>query len=206
MLFPICIQTLQSVLALRIRYIWKHENVGQQRKKYCGLKLRLLLVWWCIFLSLPNLITKMKLCIEVIDRFQQEAFTSRAFFLHASSYTSEALAKWLQHVGATSCNIVARNMLVGCVWPPCCTMLRSFGQTCSTCCNMSQQCYMQHVASVWPGWSFSERLRKNEHGDPLFYSIYFKKIWLPMIYPNLNKISILNFEILSMNQYYSMLF
>ena len=22
------------------------------------------------------------------------------------------------------------------VWPPCCTVLRSFGQPCSTCCNM----------------------------------------------------------------------
>ena len=46
-------------------------------------------------------------------------------------------------------------------------------------------------------WSFHERLRKNEHVDPLFYFIYFKKIWFPVIYPNLSKISLLNFEILS---------
>ena len=51
----------------------------------------------------------------------------------------------MQHVGATSCNIVAYGR------PPCCTMLCSFGQPCSTCCNMIQQCCMQHVASVRPG-------------------------------------------------------
>ena len=53
----------------------------------------------------------------------------------------KALAKRMQHVGATSCTIVERN--VACVWPPCCTMLRSFGQPCSTCCNMIQQCCTQ---------------------------------------------------------------
>ena len=61
---------------------------------------------------------------------------------------SKALAKRMQHVGATSCNIVARNML------------RAFGHHVAQCCvrlanpaqhDMIQQGCMQHAASVWPG-------------------------------------------------------
>ena len=37
----------------------------------------------------------------------------------------------------------------------------------------------------------------NEHGDPFFYSMYFKKTTLPMIYPNLKKFSLFSFEIFS---------
>ena len=43
----------------------------------------------------------------------------------------------MQHVGATW-------------WPNARNMLRSFGQPYSACCNMTQPCCMQHVASVWP--------------------------------------------------------
>ena len=55
--------------------------------------------------------------------------------------TFKALAIRMQHVGATSC-----NMLRAFGHHSFCTILRSFGQPCLTCCNM-----IQHVASVWPG-------------------------------------------------------
>ena len=52
---------------------------------------------------------------------------------------------------ANACNMAVKH--VACVWPPCCTMLRSIGQPCWTCCNMIQQCCtQQHVAFLWPGF------------------------------------------------------
>ena len=49
----------------------------------------------------------------------------------------------MQHVSATLLHWHACCLRVR---PPCCTMLHSFGQPCSTCCNMIQ-CCMQHVAA-----------------------------------------------------------
>ena len=45
-----------------------------------------------------------------------------------------------QHVGATACNIVARNTLHAFGNHVALTMLHSFGQPCSMGCNMIQQC------------------------------------------------------------------
>ena len=61
-----------------------------------------------------------------------------------STLLPKALAKRMQHVGATCTEPVA------CVWPPCCAMLPSSGQPCSTFARHVAT-WSKIVASVWAG-------------------------------------------------------